>query len=198
MSQGWYDRHILPHLIDLACGMKPVRQQREKVVPQAKGCVLEVGIGTGLNMPYYDQSKVTKITGLDPAVQMHRLAHKRIARAGLQVEIIGASAEEIPLDDASFDTVLLTLYAVLNFRSWCCTEGNAPRPRAEWKTDFLRARSRAGRERLPLAGPADAVLEEICRWVPPQPRRSGNSGQSWISIHRHAKQVSSRASAAYL
>ena len=108
MREGWYDRHILPYLIDLACGMKPIRQQREEVVPRAKGRVLEVGIGTGLNMAYYDQSKVTKITGLDPAVQMHRLAHKRIARAGLQVEIIGASAEEIPLDDASFDTVLLT------------------------------------------------------------------------------------------
>lgn len=108
MSEGWYDRHVLPYLLDLACGMKLIRQQREKVVPQAKGRVLEVGIGTGLNMPYYDQSKVTKITGLDPAVQMHRLANERIARAGLQVEIIGVSAEKIPLDDASFDTVLLT------------------------------------------------------------------------------------------
>ena len=108
MSEAWYDRHILPYLIDLACGMKPIRQQREKVVPQARGRVLEVGIGTGLNMAYYDRSKVTKITGLDPAVQMHRLANKRIARAGLQVEIIGGAAEKIPLDDASFDTVLLT------------------------------------------------------------------------------------------
>lgn len=108
MSEGWYDRHILPYLLDLACGMKPIREQREKVVPQAKGRVLEVGMGTGLNMPYYDQSKVTKITGLEPAMQMHRLANERIARAGLQAEIIGVSAEKIPLEDASFDTVLLT------------------------------------------------------------------------------------------
>lgn len=108
MSEGWYDRNVLPYLLDLTCRMKLIRQQREKVVPQAKGRVLEVGIGTGLNMPYYDQSKVTKITGLDPAVQMHRLANERIARAGFQVEIIGVSAEKIPLDDASFDTVLLT------------------------------------------------------------------------------------------
>lgn len=108
MIEGWYDRHILPYLVDLACGMKPIRQQREKLVPLAKGRILEVGIGTGLNMPYYDRSKVTKITGLDPAVQMHRLANERIARARLQVELIGVSAEKIPLDDASFDTVLLT------------------------------------------------------------------------------------------
>ena len=108
MSEGWYDRHILPYLLDLACGIKPIRQQREKVVPGANGRVLEIGIGTGLNMPYYDKSKVTKITGLEPAAQMLRLASRRIAQAGLPVELIGLSAERIPLNDASFDTVLMT------------------------------------------------------------------------------------------
>ena len=86
MSDNWYDRHILPYLLDVACGVKPVRRQREKVVPLAAGRVLEVGVGTGLNMRHYDRSKVAKITGLDPALQMHRLARKRIARAGLEVE----------------------------------------------------------------------------------------------------------------
>lgn len=108
MSESWYDRHILPYLIELACGMKPIRQQRQKLVPLATGRVLEVGLGTGLNLPYYDKSKVVSITGVDPAVQMHRLARKRITRAGLKVELIGLSAEKIPLDDASCDTVLLT------------------------------------------------------------------------------------------
>ena len=81
---------------------------RQRVVPLAKGRVLEVGIGTGLNMPHYDRAKVTKIVGLDPALQMHRLALKRIARAGLDVELIGLSAERIPFEDASFDSVLVT------------------------------------------------------------------------------------------
>jgi ubiquinone/menaquinone biosynthesis C-methylase UbiE len=108
MSDNWYDRHLLPYVIDLACGIKPVRLQRDKVVPRAHGRVLEVGIGTGRNMPHYDKARVGKITGVDPALQMHRLAKKRIARAGLDVELVGLSAEKIPLDDASFDTVLCT------------------------------------------------------------------------------------------
>lgn len=108
MNDNWYDRHILPYLLDVACGIKPVRRQREKVVPLAEGRVLEVGIGTGLNMQHYDRSKVTKIVGLDPALQMQRLALKRIARAGLDVEIVGLSAEKIAFDDASFNSVLIT------------------------------------------------------------------------------------------
>lgn len=105
---GWYDRYVLPYLLDIACGMEPFSRQREKVVPLAKGRVLEVGIGTGLNMKHYEPHKVTKITGLDPALQMHRLARKRIARAGLDVELFSLSAERIPFENASFDTVLIT------------------------------------------------------------------------------------------
>ena len=74
MESGWYERHLLPYVIDIACGLKPVRQQREKIVPLAEGQVLEVGIGTGLNVAHYDKAKVRKIVGLDPAMEMHRLA----------------------------------------------------------------------------------------------------------------------------
>lgn len=105
---GWYERHVLPYLIDFACGMKLVREQREKVVPLARGRVLEIGIGTGLNLPHYDKAKVGKIVGLDPALEMHRLAKKRMAKAGLAVELVGLSAERIPFEDAGFDTVLMT------------------------------------------------------------------------------------------
>ena len=108
MSEGFYDRHILPYVLDIACGIKPVTRQRRKVVPLAEGRVLEIGIGSGLNMPHYDKARVAKVVGLDPALQMHRLAKKRIARAGLDVELIGLSAETIPQDDASFDTVVCT------------------------------------------------------------------------------------------
>ncbi len=108
VNDNWYDQHVLPYLLDFACGLKPVRRQREKVVPLAEGRVLEVGVGTGLNMRHYDRSKVTKIVGLDPALQMHRLALRRIARAGLDVKLVGLSAEKIPFDDASFDSVLVT------------------------------------------------------------------------------------------
>lgn len=104
----FYERHLLPYLIDFACGIRPVRRQREKVVPLAHGRVLEIGIGTGLNLPYYDKSRVSAIVGVDPALDMHRLARKRMQRAGLSVELVGLSAERIPFEDASFDTVLVT------------------------------------------------------------------------------------------
>ena len=108
MSSSWYDRYILPPALDFACGLPMVSRQRQQVVPLARGRVLEVGIGTGLNMPWYDKARVTKITGLDPALELHPLARKRIAQAGLDVELLGLSAEKIPLPDASFDTVLMT------------------------------------------------------------------------------------------
>src|SRR6516165_5679465 len=81
MSASWYNRNVLPCLLDFLCSLEPVRRQREKIVPRAEGRVLEVGIGTGLNVRHYDKTKVGKITGLDPALEMHRLASKRIAQA---------------------------------------------------------------------------------------------------------------------
>ena len=104
----WYDRHVLPWLLDLMCGLRVIRAQRRKVVPLARGRVLEVGIGTGLNLAHYDKARVAQIVGLDPGVEMHPLARKRMARAGLDVEMVALSAERIPFDDASFDTVLMT------------------------------------------------------------------------------------------
>lgn len=103
-----YDRHVLPGLLDCACGMKAINRQRQKVVPKASGKVLEIGIGTGLNMKHYDADKVESLTGLDPALQMHRLARKRIEAAGLKVDLLGLAAEKIPLPDHSMDTVVMT------------------------------------------------------------------------------------------
>jgi ubiquinone/menaquinone biosynthesis C-methylase UbiE len=108
MQENWYDRHILPYLIDLACGLKAVNKQRAKVVPHAQGRVLEIGIGTGLNIPHYDKTRVHGIVGVDPALRMHRLAQKRIARAGLPVELIGLEAEKLPIADRSFDSIVCT------------------------------------------------------------------------------------------
>lgn len=108
MKENWYDRYLLPYLIDLACGIGPVGRQRQKVVPQARGRVLEIGMGTGRNVPYYDPSRVTQVVGVDPALRMHHLARKRIERSGLNVELMGLSAEKLPAANASFDTVVCT------------------------------------------------------------------------------------------
>ena len=108
IGANWYERHVLPYLTDLACGVKPIRRQRRKVVPLARGRVLEIGIGTGLNLEHYDKARVEKIVGVDPALEMHRLARKRIAKAGMPVELVGLSAEKIPFEAGTFDTVVVT------------------------------------------------------------------------------------------
>jgi ubiquinone/menaquinone biosynthesis C-methylase UbiE len=108
MSLAWYERHLLPWLIDLTCGMAPIRRQRLLVIPRAHGDVLEVGIGTGLNLPLYDPARVASVTGVDPALRMHHLAQRRAAASGLDVRLMGLSAETLPAADASFDTVVST------------------------------------------------------------------------------------------
>lgn len=108
MGRNWYERIVLPHLLELACGVKPIRRQRQKVVPLACGEALEIGIGTGLNLPFYDRSRVKSIVGVDPALELHPLALRRVAKAGLSVRMVGLSAETLPLPDHAFDTIVCT------------------------------------------------------------------------------------------
>ena len=105
---SFYENRILPHLINLACTAKPTRRQREKIVPRAYGDVLEIGFGGGLNLPYYDADKVRKIFGLEPSAGMRRSAAANIAASPLDVELVGLPGEEIPLDDNSVDSILVT------------------------------------------------------------------------------------------
>ena len=105
---GMYDTYVLPHILNLACGSKPIRKQREKVVPHCEGRVLEIGMGTGLNLGYYDPAKVDMVFGLEPAPQMLKRAKPLADNAPFPVEFIDLPGEEIPLDDNAVDTVLLT------------------------------------------------------------------------------------------
>ncbi len=105
---GFYDNHILPHAINFMCGMKPIRLQRQKVVPSASGRILEVGMGTGLNMPFYSGDNVEVLYGLEPNEKSRKMAARPISEAGLNVEMIGLDGQEIPLDNNSVDTVVLT------------------------------------------------------------------------------------------
>jgi ubiquinone/menaquinone biosynthesis C-methylase UbiE len=105
---GLYSKYILPKVVHLTCSMKPNMRQRGKVVPLARGRVLEVGIGSGLNLPFYDRSKVTRVWGLDPSPEMMRMARKAAQAVPFDVEFIGLPIEEIPLDDSTVDTVVVT------------------------------------------------------------------------------------------
>lgn len=105
---SFYQERMLPRMINLACGSKPTRKQRQKIVPRAFGDVLEIGFGGGLNLPYFDRDNVRKIFGLEPSAGMRRSAADNIAASGLDVELIDVPGEEIPLDDNSVDSVLVT------------------------------------------------------------------------------------------
>lgn len=105
---SFYEDRILPHLINLACSTKPNQKQREKIVPLAEGEVLEIGFGSGLNLPYYDAEKVNKIWGLEPSEGMRRKARPMVEASNLDVEFIDLPGESIPLEASSVDTVLVT------------------------------------------------------------------------------------------
>jgi ubiquinone/menaquinone biosynthesis C-methylase UbiE len=105
---SFYEERVLPHLINLACSSKPTRKQREKIVPLAEGDVLEIGFGSGLNLPFFDLQKVNKIWGLEPSAGMRRKARPMVDASKVDVEFIDLPGEEIPLEADSVDTVLVT------------------------------------------------------------------------------------------
>ena len=108
MISSLYEKYALLKILDCCCSTKPVNYQRNKIVPLAKGKVLEIGIGSGLNMPYYIGSSVEKIIGLDPSEELNEIALKKAKDTKLNIDFILNGAEEISLPNNSIDTVLVT------------------------------------------------------------------------------------------
>ena len=102
-----YAKHILPRLINLAMRNKVAMAERRKFIPLASGTVLEVGIGSGINIPLYGRD-VEALLAADPSLEIWRLARRRVSRAPFPVEFLQCSAEEIPLQDRTVDTVVTT------------------------------------------------------------------------------------------
>lgn len=104
---GFYSRHIVPHLIDLAMRNKETARLRADWIPQARGEVLEIGIGSGLNLPFYS-GQVKRVFGVDPSLELQQMAKKR-ADNEMDVTFLSQSAEQaLPLPDASIDTAVMT------------------------------------------------------------------------------------------
>ncbi|HJP36346.1 MAG TPA: class I SAM-dependent methyltransferase [Gammaproteobacteria bacterium] len=114
---SFYEQYCLPHIINFVCGMKDTQRQRAKVVPRATGRVLEIGMGSGLNVPFYDRDKVDMVWGLEPSVAMRRKAASNLAGAPFEIRWLDLPGEEIPLDDDAADTVLLT-YTLCTIPDW--------------------------------------------------------------------------------
>ncbi|MEB2285721.1 MAG: SAM-dependent methyltransferase [Polyangiaceae bacterium UTPRO1] len=105
---GLYATYVFPALLDWAMRQKPIRRQREKIVPRARGQVLEIGVGSGLNLPHYDRTRVAKLYALDPALGLQQLARQRAAATELPIEFLPVSGEAIPLPEDSIDSIVVT------------------------------------------------------------------------------------------
>lgn len=105
---SFYEDRILPHIIDKACSVGQVMKLRSQVVPMARGTVLEIGMGSGINLRFYNPDKVDLVYGLEPSEGMRRKARNNLQASPVAVEWLGLPGEQIPLDDNSVDTVVLT------------------------------------------------------------------------------------------
>jgi ubiquinone/menaquinone biosynthesis C-methylase UbiE len=104
---GFYETRILPWAIHLSMGAREVARHRRRVVPSARGRVLEIGFGSGLNLPFYGPG-VSALVGIDPSAPLARLAAPLLSAVPFPVEVVTAPAEDMPFDDASFDSAVVT------------------------------------------------------------------------------------------
>jgi plasmid stabilization system protein ParE len=104
---GIYSTYVLPRLTHLSMGQAQLRPYRARAIGGAKGRVLEIGIGSGLNLPFYNDA-VEEVIGVDPSPEMLVLAERAVAKSHLKVTLLARSAESLPLDARSVDTVVVT------------------------------------------------------------------------------------------
>jgi ubiquinone/menaquinone biosynthesis C-methylase UbiE len=150
---GFYQDHILPFLIHLSMRNKNLAAYRARVVGAAEGRVLEIGIGSGLNLPFYGGS-IEQVIGLDPSPKLLKMARRAARRTSAPVEFLEGSTEAIPLTDKSIDTIVTTwtlcsvpdasralgeMRRVLRTggRLLFVEHGRAPEPRVRWWQDRL-------------------------------------------------------------
>jgi ubiquinone/menaquinone biosynthesis C-methylase UbiE len=150
---GFYRNQIVPMLTDLAMRQRDLAAYRSRVIPAADGRVLEIGVGSGLNLPFYSP-KVRHLIGLDPSSKLLSMARRNSSPNSIPIELIEASAEAIPLENGSIDTVVMTwtlcsipnagcalreMYRVLKpaGRLLFVGHGRAPQPNVRWWQDRL-------------------------------------------------------------
>jgi SAM-dependent methyltransferase len=104
---GLYGERVLPRIVNFACGLKSVEPQRSRVCAGLEGDVVEIGFGSGLNVPFYPAA-VTRVAAVEPADLAWKLADERLKGSPVPVERSGLDGESLPFDDNSFDAALST------------------------------------------------------------------------------------------
>ena len=105
---SFYEKYILPKFLNCTCGAKPIKLQREKIVPLAYGKVLEIGIGSGLNIPFYNKSVIKEFHAVEPSKELIKLAKKVSDEVNFEITFHLCGAEDIPLEKDYFDNVIIT------------------------------------------------------------------------------------------
>ena len=92
-----YEKYVLPKVLNCTCGSKPIKLQREKIVPLAQGKILEIGVGSGLNIPFYNQANIDEFHAIEPSRELCDMARKVAEDEGVNIKFYECSAENIPL-----------------------------------------------------------------------------------------------------
>ncbi len=108
MIGAWWDEKVLPHLVEKACRSHAILDDRRRWIPEARGHVLEVGIGSGLNLAFYDPARATDVIGVDRSPALLARATARLGEARVPVALELGDATHLAFDRARFDTVLVT------------------------------------------------------------------------------------------
>lgn len=108
ISKKNYEKFVLPKILSFTCNTKPINYQRKKIIPSASGLVVEIGVGAGANFRYYNPEKILKIIAIDPSAELNNLAREEAKKYNYEIQILNQSAETIPLEDNSIDTVVST------------------------------------------------------------------------------------------
>tara|TARA_B100002051_G_C16740691_1_gene644117 strand:- start:543 stop:1235 length:693 start_codon:yes stop_codon:yes gene_type:complete len=107
-GKKFYETKVVPKLLTVLCNTKPNHYQRQKIVPLATGDVVEIGVGPGLNLQYYNTTNVNKVIGIDPSDELNKIAKKNANKVNLDIEFNLSSAESIDLPTSSVDSVVCT------------------------------------------------------------------------------------------
>lgn len=107
IRRAW-DARVLPWLTEKACRSTSILAERRRWVPLAEGEVLEVGVGSGLNLAFYDRQRVSRVVGIDPSAELLARARARVGEAEVEVELVEAASEALPFADGRFDSAVMT------------------------------------------------------------------------------------------
>jgi SAM-dependent methyltransferase len=162
---GFYQDQIIPLLINLTMRRRDLAAYRSRVVPAANGRVLEIGIGSGLNLPFYSLN-VERLIGLDPSPKLLSMVRRNLRPDTPSLELIEGSAEAIPLENDSIDTVVTTWTLVRHSGCWSRASRNASGPQANRTAPLHRTWTCPRAKRALVAGPSNSGLETYRRWLP--------------------------------